>query len=169
MQKMHHFSHLFRNFARNNQFRTLKRDVNERLQRSITLHNDLDEVTQMSAFVDEVCESAGLDMSLTMSLNLAIEEAVVNVMSYAYPEGSVGELVIGAECDGTNLSFVITDWGTPFDPTAKEDADTTLSAEERPIGGLGIHLIREIMDEIRYERVDGKNVLKLRKSLVREN
>ena len=56
------------------------------LQRSITLPNDVEEVPQLAAFVDEVCEAVGFDMSLTMSLNLAIEEAVVNVMEYAYPE-----------------------------------------------------------------------------------
>jgi sigma-B regulation protein RsbU (phosphoserine phosphatase) len=64
------------------------------------------------------------------------------------------------------LKIVINDWGTPFDPTAKGDVDTTLSAEERPIGGLGIHLVRQIMDSINYERTDGKNVLTLRKKIV---
>ncbi|MBQ4174233.1 MAG: ATP-binding protein, partial [Prevotella sp.] len=64
------------------------------------------------------------------------------------------------------LKFVISDWGKPFDPTSMEEVDTTLSVEERPIGGLGIHLVRQIMDSINYERIDGKNVLTLRKKLV---
>ena len=67
------------------------------------------------------------------------------------------------------LKFVISDSGTPFDPTAKAEVDTTLSAEERGIGGLGIHLIRQIMDTINYERVDGKNVLTLRKKLTKNS
>ena len=63
------------------------------------------------------------------------------------------------------MKFIITDSGKPFDPTTKEDIDTTLPAEERLIGGLGIHLVKQIMDSINYERTDGKNVLTLRKKI----
>jgi anti-sigma regulatory factor (Ser/Thr protein kinase) len=63
------------------------------------------------------------------------------------------------------MTFVITDTGIAFDPTTKEDADTTLSAEERPIGGLGIFLVRQLMDDINYNREGNKNVLTLRKKL----
>jgi sigma-B regulation protein RsbU (phosphoserine phosphatase) len=142
----------------------LEKDM--KLQRSITLPNDIEEVPQLAAFVDEVCEIAGFDMSTTMSINLALEEAVVNVMSYAYPAGTVGNVNIEAVANDNRLKFIISDWGTPFDPTAEKEVDTTLSAEERPIGGLGIHLVRQIMDSINYERIDGKNVLTLRKKLV---
>jgi sigma-B regulation protein RsbU (phosphoserine phosphatase) len=142
----------------------MEKDV--KLQRSITLPNDIEEVPQLAAFVDEVCEIVGFDMSTTMSLNLALEEAVVNVMSYAYPAGTTGNVNIDAVANERRLKFIISDWGTPFDPTAEKEVDTTLSAEERPIGGLGIHLVRQIMDSINYERIDGKNVLTLRKKLV---
>ena len=142
----------------------LEKDM--KLQRSITLPNDIEEVPQLAAFVDEVCEIVGFDMSTTMSLNLALEEAVVNVMSYAYPTGKTGNVNIEAMANEKRLKFVISDWGTPFDPTAEKEVDTTLSAEERPIGGLGIHLVRQIMDSINYERIDGMNVLTLRKKLV---
>jgi sigma-B regulation protein RsbU (phosphoserine phosphatase) len=136
------------------------------MQRSITLDNNIEDVPQLAAFVDEVCETVGFDMSVAMSLNLAMEEAVVNVMDYAYPAGTKGKVCIEAEADDQQLSFIISDWGKPFDPTAKAEVDTTLSAEDRPIGGLGIHLVRQIMDSINYERMDGKNVLTLRKKLV---
>ena len=145
---------------------TKEQDKNARLCRSITLSNNIDEVPQLATFVDEICEAIDLDMSTAMSLNLAIEEAVVNVMEYAYPAGTKGNVNIEAKVNDQRLKFVITDWGTPFDPTAKQEVDTTLSAEERPIGGLGIHLVRQIMDSINYERTDGKNVLTLRKKLV---
>ena len=105
------------------------------------------------------------DMGTTMQLNLAIEEAVVNVMNYAYPSGTKGDVTIEAQANEKRLKFVITDQGMPFDPTAKKEVDTTLSAEERSIGGLGIHLVRQIMDSINYERVGGTNVLTLRKKL----
>lgn len=136
-------------------------------QSHITLPNDVQATTELGMFVDEVCENVGFDMSTTFKLNLAIEEAVVNVMSYAYPAGTKGDVNIDAEADDEQLKFVISDSGTPFDPTQKGEVDTTLSAEDRGIGGLGIHLIRQIMDTINYERVDGKNVLTLCKKLIK--
>ena len=138
---------------------------NVRLQRSLTLPNDINTIPQLNEFIDAVCEELEIDMALAMSLNLAMEEAVVNVMDYAYPEGTEGEVDIEAIADETRLRFVISDSGKPFDPTAKEEVDTTLSAEERPIGGLGIHLIRQLMDDISYERKDGKNILRLSKNI----
>ena len=142
---------------------------NVRYQRQITLPNDVQEVPQLNVFVDEVCEQADFDMSTTLKLNLAIEEAVVNVMNYAYPAGEKGDVDIEAMINDEYLVFVISDSGTPFDPTAKAEVDTPLSVEERGIGGLGIHLIRQIMDTINYERVDGKNVLTLRKKLTKNS
>jgi sigma-B regulation protein RsbU (phosphoserine phosphatase) len=121
------------------------------------------EVPKLAAFVDEVCEWMGFDPMLTMQLNLAIEEAVVNVMDYAYPPGTKGEVDIEVKADADELMFTISDNGVAFDPTAKAEVDTTLSAEERQIGGLGIHLVRHIMDNVEYERKDGRNILRLSK------
>jgi anti-sigma regulatory factor (Ser/Thr protein kinase) len=85
-------------------------------------------------------------------------------MNYAYPVGVKGDIVIEAEDRGDSVQFVIIDGGTPFDPTAKADADTTLSVEERPIGGLGIFLVRQLMDTVSYEYKGGKNRLTLVKN-----
>ena len=142
-----------------------KEQLDVKLSRSLSLQNDVQQVPQLSQFVDEVCEDIGFDMQTTMKLNLAIEEAVVNVMNYAYPRGTVGDIHIDAQANDLRLKFVITDSGSPFDPTAMPEVDTTLSAEDRPIGGLGIHLVRQIMDSINYERIGGRNVLTLRKKL----
>jgi sigma-B regulation protein RsbU (phosphoserine phosphatase) len=132
---------------------------------SLTLPNDIETIPQLNEFIDTVAEEIGLDMSLTMSLNLAIEEAVVNVMEYAYPEGEQGNVDIEVIADERWLTFIISDNGIPFDPTTQKDADTTLSAEERPIGGLGIFLVRQLMDSINYQRKDGKNILTLSKKM----
>lgn len=140
-----------------------QRDV--KLQKSIVLTNNTQEVARLAAFVDEVCEALAFNATDTMQMNLAIEEAVVNVMDYAYPPGIRGDINIEAQSNDVRLKFTITDSGVPFDPTVKADVDTTLSAEDRPIGGLGIHLVRQIMDSINYERIDGRNVLTLRKKL----
>jgi sigma-B regulation protein RsbU (phosphoserine phosphatase) len=135
------------------------------MKKRLVLPNDIETIPQLNEFIDLVAEEVGLDMSLTMSLNLAMEEAVVNVMDYAYPDGQKGDVEIEVTADQEWMTFVITDTGIAFDPTTKEDADTTLSAEERPIGGLGIFLVRQLMDDINYKRESNKNVLTLRKKL----
>lgn len=136
----------------------------ESIQRSITLPNDIATITQLSEFVETVCEEKGLDMALTMNLNLALEEAVVNVMSYAYPN-SQGDVKVDIIIDDQKVVSILTDSGIPFDPTQKGDVDTTLPAEERPIGGLGIHLVKQIMDKVSYQYVDNQNILTLEKNI----
>ena len=132
---------------------------------TLTLHNDISEVPQLNDFIEAVAERLGIEPSTALQLQLAVEEAVVNVMDYAYPPDSVGEVSVATTSDGQCLKIVITDSGIPFDPTEQEKADISLSAEERQIGGLGILLVNEIMDTVSYERKDGKNVLTLTKQL----
>ena len=134
------------------------------LTETLVLKNDVHEVTRFSSFIKSVTEKLGIETPLARKLRLAVEEAVVNVISYAYPEGTEGDVTIKIMSDGHTLRFQIIDTGVPFDPTKKEKADTTLSIEERQIGGLGIFLVRELMDTINYERVDGKNILTLIKT-----
>ena len=144
----------------------IKKPRDVRFSKRIILPNDTKEVPTLAAFVDEVCEAVGFDAALTMKMNLAIEEAVVNVMEYAYPRGTRGDITVEAQANDVRLKFTIIDSGTHFDPTAQADVDTTLSAEDRPIGGLGIHIVRQYMDSINYERISGHNVLTLRKRLL---
>ena len=134
------------------------------LTETLVLKNDVHEVTRFSSFIKSVTEKLGIETPLARKLRLAVEEAVVNVISYAYPEGTEGDVTIKIMSDGHTLRFQIIDTGVPFDPTKKEKTDTTLSIEERQIGGLGIFLVRELMDTINYERVDGKNILTLIKT-----
>ena len=121
----------------------------------------------MNDFVKNVASRLNLDSSLTSQLMLAVEEAVVNVMSYAYPLGTTGDIHVQARATEQSLKFIISDQGKAFDPTLRGTADTTLSAEERPIGGLGILLVQQLMDSINYERADGKNVLTMKKMLTK--
>ena len=141
-------------------------DENNNGLKTLTLPNDVQEVPQLATFVEEVCESHGVDMMTTMQLNLALEEAVVNVMTYGYPEGTKGYVDISVQSESDCLTFVISDSGQPFDPTTKGDVDTTLPAEQRSIGGLGIHLVKQLMDSIQYEYKDEHNVLTLKKKLL---
>ncbi len=134
-------------------------------QKNLTLDNDISQVPVLTEFVETACNEVGFDPATTMSINLAMEEAVVNVMSYAYPAGTKGLINIDAIANKARLKFIISDNGVPFDPTVVAEADTTLSAEERNIGGLGIFLVRQIMDSVNYERIAGFNVLTLRKKI----
>lgn len=139
--------------------------MSEELNQSITLPNDIAAVPQLTSFVDNVCSRLNIDGSTVMQMNLALEEAVVNVMNYAYPKGTKGDVDIRALCDGAHMKFVLIDSGTPFDPTKHQTPDVQLSADERAIGGLGIFLVTQIMDNVSYERRNEKNILTLCKNL----
>lgn len=126
------------------------------------MRNDIEQIPTLAEWID----SLGIPDELNMPINLAIEEAVSNVMLYAYPDNKSGQVLVEFEgCKhtdkGEQLTFVISDSGIPFDPTQKPEADITLSAEDRAIGGLGIHLVRQIMDKVTYVRKNNKNILTL--------
>ena len=135
------------------------------LTETLLIKNDVHEVSKFSAFMKSVMEQLNIEKHLAHKLRLAVEEAVVNVVDYAYPAGIEGDIEIRFLSDGETLKTVIIDSGVAFDPTAKEKADTSLSIEDRQIGGLGILLVRELMDSINYERADGQNFLTLIKKI----
>lgn len=104
------------------------------------------------------------DPDLRFKIELSVEEAVDNVVQYAY-EGGIGWLEAGTSLDDKSLVLTIElrDAGVPFNPLEKEDPDITLSAKERPVGGLGIYLCKQMMDSISYRYEDGNNVLVMTK------
>ncbi len=132
---------------------------------TLTLPNNVETVPQLSSFIEDMAEKHGVDPSVIMNINLAIEEVVVNVMNYAYPKDIVGEVNITATYENRMLIFTIRDSGVPFDPTSATSPDIDLSVDERPIGGLGIFLVRQIMDEISYSYENNQNVLTLKKKI----
>ena len=135
------------------------------MEKSIILANDISELSKLVAFIDEVGEAFALTPDVVFNLNLVLEEAVVNVINYAYPKEEHEFIYLSASMHEGSIVLVLTDTGKAFDPTAAPEADITLSADERQIGGLGIFLIRQIMNEVKYERIDGKNILTLEKKL----
>ena len=146
----------------------IRQQSNVKMKKSIVLPNDTQEVPRLNAFVEEVCEALGFEEMVAMQIKVAVEEAVVNVMKYAYPAGQRGDVTVEAASNDVRLKFTIIDSGQPFDPTVQPDVDTTISAKERKIGGLGIHIMRQNMDSINYERIDNLNVLTLRKRVKNE-
>ena len=135
------------------------------MEKKLVLTNEIAEINKLALFIEELGEELNLTPELVFNLNLVLEEAVSNVILYAYPKEEHQEIVLTTKISDKSLIFVLTDSGKEFDPTQAPDADVTLSAEEREIGGLGIFLIRQIMNEVRYQRIEGKNVLTLEKKL----
>ena len=135
------------------------------MKKEIKIKNQVGELEKVNQFVEEICEELGLDMELQMNLNLVLEEMVSNVIFYAYPKGTPEEIELAAESDGKELTFVLSDNGIEFDPTAKEDADPDVNPMERDIGGMGIYIVKNIMNKVTYQRLEGKNLLTMQKNI----
>ena len=135
------------------------------MEKSIILANDISEISRLYEFVEEVGNDFELSPDIVFNLNLVLEEAIVNIINYAYPKEEHESIYLSARMHEGSIVLVLTDTGKEFDPTAAPEADVTLSADDRQIGGLGIFLIRQIMNEVKYERIEGKNVLTLEKKL----
>ena len=112
----------------------------------------------------EQLEALDCPMKAQMQIDIAIDELFGNIAHYAY-NPDVGEATVRVEVIEDPLAVVITfiDKGEPYDPLAKADPDTTLSAEKRDIGGLGIYMVKKFMDDVTYEYKDGQNILKIKK------
>lgn len=133
--------------------------------KQIKVKADTAELDNVLAFADTILEELGCSVKAQMQIDIAIEEIFVNIAHYAYPEAE-GEAVIYVEPGDGSSSVTITfeDEGIPYDPLKNEDPDITLSADDRPIGGLGIFMVKKSMDEVSYEYKDGKNRLTIKKS-----
>lgn len=121
---------------------------------------------EVQEFVREEMEKADCSLKVMTQMEIAVEEIYVNIAHYAYPLGE-GDAVIrcGVSKEAESITVQFLDEGTPFDPLAKKDADISLSAEERSIGGLGILMTKKLMDEISYQYEEGKNILTIVKYL----
>jgi serine/threonine-protein kinase RsbW len=132
--------------------------LNKRLVLSATLEN----LAPFTAHVREAALDCGLDDKAVNQVELALEEILVNVISYAYPEGSKGDAEVSCSWEkDRSLTIVVADWGAPFNPLDRPDPDIGLALEDRGIGGLGILLTKKMIDRIDYERRQGKNVVTL--------
>jgi len=125
----------------------------------LTIEANMDNFEEMVSFVGDECRNAGLEPKITNKIHLAFEEAAVNIINYAYGDES-GTITI--ECDYIKekkmFRIVLIDEGQAFNPLASENPNINAPVQDRPIGGLGIFMIRQIVDEIFYERIDNKNV-----------
>lgn len=135
------------------------------MRKELCIKNQMAELGKVNQFIDEIGEELGLSMELTMNLNLVMEEMVVNIISYAYPEGSDAEIELLAKSDNKELTLVLSDQGREFDPTMKEDSDMSVNPALRDLGGMGIFIVKNIMNKVTYQRLDGRNLLTMTKSI----
>jgi anti-sigma regulatory factor (Ser/Thr protein kinase) len=134
--------------------------------KELTVAATVENIETVTDFVNEQLEALDCPMKAQMQIDIAIDELFGNIAHYAYnPE--IGKATVRVEVTEDPLAVVITfiDNGVPYDPLAKADPNTTLSAEEREIGGLGIYMVKKSMDDIIYEYKDGQNILKIKKYL----
>ena len=132
----------------------------------LNIRNDIQSLPLVNEWIEQCCEEAGLGLDWVMKFQLVIEEMVSNVIFYAYDsQQQEAAIELRFTWEAGTVSILLRDWGKPFDPTAKEDPDITLSVDDRPIGGLGIFMVKQLMDEVRYERVGSSNLLTLQKRI----
>ena len=138
---------------------------NQYMKKELKLKNQISELERVNQFVEEIGDELGLDMELQMNLNLVMEEMVSNVIFYAYPQGTEAEIELVAESDGKEVTFVLSDSGKEFDPTMRESVNTDINPAERDIGGMGIFIVKNIMNKVSYQRLKGKNLLTMKKDI----
>ncbi|MFH1476766.1 MAG: ATP-binding protein [Verrucomicrobiota bacterium] len=120
-----------------------------------------DNLKGLFAFVEQALTSLNVPVPERDKMMMALDEALTNVVLYAYPEDRRGMVGIRIWRNGNTITAEVVDHGKPFDPTAHPAPDITLPIEQRPIGGLGIHLMRNMVTSLRYHRAKGANHLEL--------
>ena len=135
------------------------------MEKTIRITNDVEQLKVLAQKVEELGDEWQLGIALVTNINLVLEEAVSNIIFYAFDDKKQHHIDITITMNNKKLTIQVVDGGKPFDPTKKTPPDTTLPAEEREIGGLGIFLMGKIMDELDYQRKDEKNILTLRKTI----
>ena len=122
-------------------------------------------VQEVNAALAGFAEAHALAADVRRSLNIALDELLANALSHGRTGPDPCSVTVEVELDQERVTVTVTDNGTPFDPFDRDAPDTTLSVEERPIGGLGLHLVGQLMDEVSYQRREGHNVVVLVKQL----
>ncbi|MBQ9566302.1 MAG: ATP-binding protein [Synergistaceae bacterium] len=130
----------------------------------LTLEARTENLPEALAFFVERLEKHGCDPKTRRKIEVAAEEIFVNIAHYAYTPG-VGSATLRFSMEDGVAVMTFIDSGVPYDPLARADPDLTLSTQDRPIGGLGIYMVKKSMDSVAYERRDGRNVFTMRKTI----
>lgn len=134
-------------------------------RKTLVLENRIGELETIRSKLRDILLEWEIPPSLEFTLNLAMEEAFTNVVHYAFSDSKSHEIELQFQKQGNKLVIIFSDDGNPFDPTAIAEPDISLPARDRPIGGLGIYLVRKMMDQVEYRRENNKNQLILTKQI----
>ncbi len=129
----------------------------------IELRNDVTELERLSEEVDGFCAAHAVSPKIAFNLNLVLEEVVVNVINYAFPDASPQPIYVHLYFDGERIGCEVRDTGVAFDPLVVGPPDFELDLDKRVVGGLGVHFLKTLMDETSYRRRDGQNCLRFSK------
>ena len=132
---------------------------------SVTLVNELSEVDRLSSLVEAFGEAEGLGPESIFSVNLALDEVITNIIRYAHDDGQQHPILVRLALDQDVLSVEVEDDGRAFNPLDVPPPDIGATLDDRPIGGLGIHLVRSVMTAVEYRRENDRNVLTMKKRL----
>jgi anti-sigma regulatory factor (Ser/Thr protein kinase) len=132
---------------------------------SIMLVNRRDEISRLSQFVEEFGAAHHLVTDEALDVNLVLDEVVINIISHAYNDEHQHHIEVSLDLEGRLLTMRVEDDGRRFDPLAVPPPNLNLPIEERPLGGLGIHIVRSLTDTIEYRRHHDRNILTLKKTL----
>lgn len=132
-------------------------------QATLRLKNRLSELERLDGFVGDFGDAHELPAKAVFELKLALDELVTNVISYGYDDSADHEIEVRLSHLGSELTAELEDDGRPFDPLSVAAPDVGQAIQERPIGGLGIYLARKATDALEYRRLDGRNLLVVRK------
>ncbi|MCR5120980.1 MAG: ATP-binding protein [Ruminococcus sp.] len=134
--------------------------------KELTIEAKPENTDEVIAFIDEQLEKYGCGMREQMAIDVAVDELFVNIANYAYsPETGYATVLVDVLKEPLTVEITFIDDGKQYDPLTNEDPDTSLPLEERPIGGLGILIVKKTMDVVNYEYKDGKNILTIKKHI----
>lgn len=135
---------------------------------TVELKNNISETERLSQIVSDFSEANGLSIGDSYALNLSLEEILTNVISYGYEDNNEHTITIRISLKDKELIAEVEDDGKPFNPLEAPEPDIEKPLEDRPVGGLGIHLVRNLMDGLEYKRELGKNILMMRRNTGKE-
>ncbi|MDQ1318424.1 MAG: serine/threonine-protein kinase RsbW [Candidatus Poribacteria bacterium] len=137
----------------------------ERIMEKLLLPAKLENLELLICFIKNSAEKQGFSSKNINEIQIAVEEPIVNIISYAYPDKNGNIEITCSDRKGKGLAIEIVDWGVPFDPMSMPEPDIDAPMDDRRIGGLGIYMMRKLMDEVNYERMENQNILTLVKYL----
>ena len=132
---------------------------------SVDIVNKRSEISRLCGLIEKFGEEHGLSPDAVITLSLLLDETVINVIAHGYEDDLEHHIDVRLELTGDLVSIRVDDDGVPFNPLHAPVPDLDLPIEERPIGGLGVHIVRTMADSVEYQRINGRNILTMTKKL----